>query len=131
MSTVAGTSPEVVVAAVDALPPSLVIPTVQDAPYYTIRTRLEGRDYSLRFSWNERESRWYMGINSDDGVPLAIGIKLVSNWPLLRYYHFDTRLPPGEMMAIALGQDNAPPGFDELGIDRRVVLTYFPTTEDV
>lgn len=130
MSAVAIT-PEAVVAAVDALPPSKVIPTVQGAPYYTLRTRLEGRDFTFRFAWNEREGRWYMSIFSDDGIPLALGIKLISNWPLLRYYHFDVRLPPGEMMAIALANDNSPPGYNDLGVDKRVVLTYFPLTADV
>lgn len=92
---------------------------------YTMRTRLDGRDFNLRFLWNEREERWYMDILSDADVPLAMGIKIVTNRPLIRYYKWDSRLPQGELWAIDLSSiAGEPPGFNELGKGQRVELSY-------
>jgi hypothetical protein len=106
------------------------IPTSEGAAYYSQRVRLDGRDYNLRFAWNEREGRWYLSIFTDEDVPLILGIKIVTNWPLLRYYRSDPRVPPGEIMAMDLTPDGAPPGFDELAIGKRVELVYFAVVEE-
>lgn len=106
-----------------------VIPTVPGLPDYTLRTRLDGRDYNLRFLWNEREARWSMSILTPEDEVLAYGIRLVLNWPLLRFYQYDDRLPPGEMMAMDLSPDKSAPGLDDLGVDKRVQLTYFAVTD--
>lgn len=103
-----------------------LIPTSQDVPDYTLRTRLEGSDYNLRFMWNQREERWYMTISTDAGELLAAGVKIIPNWPLLRYYQWDRRLPQGTLMAMDLTNDGSPPGLSDFAIDKRVTLTYFP-----
>lgn len=104
---------------------TLLIPTSPGVPYYAQKTRLDGRDYLLRFSYNERIQRWYLGLYDESNTPLLLGLKLVANWPLLRHYRHDPRLPPGELMAIDLTSDGSPPTLDELGEGRRVELTYF------
>lgn len=57
-------------------------------------TQLEGRQYLLRFTWSARESSWYLRIYDQDQNPIALGIRLVVGWPLLRRFR-DPRLPPG------------------------------------
>lgn len=106
----------------------LVIPTIPGRPYYTARTKMDGREYTLRFAWNERAERWSLDILDADEVPLVCSIRLVSNWPLLRYYQWDTRLPPGELMVVDLSLEKTPPGLYELGIGLRCELTYYATT---
>src|SRR5262245_60003859 len=108
----------------------LVVPT-QARPYYSQRTRLDGRDFLLSFAWNQREERWYLSIEDDVGDLLLAGLKLISNWPLLHAYQSDPRLPPGELVAFDLteGGDETPPGFDDFAIGKRVELTYFAVTE--
>jgi hypothetical protein len=121
---------EVIDAAVESLiKRSLVIPTLEDNPYYSIRVRLDGLDYNLRFAWNERVERWNFDILTDDGKVLATGIRIVSNWPLLRYYQYDKLMPPGEMMAVDSTLDGSPPGFFDLAPGKRVQLIYFPVTD--
>lgn len=110
---------------------TLTIPTVAGEPYYTLRTRLDGREYNFRFAWNERETRWYMDVLTTAGEPLAVGIKLVANWPLLRFYQWDDRLPPGELVVVDLAGDGSPPGLYDLAIGSRCELTYVPTTSPV
>jgi hypothetical protein len=106
---------------------TLLIPTVLDAEYWTQKARLDGRDYVLHFAYNERLDRYYVSIHDDEDVPLIQGLKLVANFPLLRRYRWDERIPPGELMAISLQTDVTPPRFAELGEGRRVELTYFST----
>lgn len=111
------------------MPSPVDIPTVAGVPYYTLRTRLDGRDYNMRFAWNERAERWHLDIMTDTGELLVAGIKLVANWPLLRFYHSDSRLPPGELSVIDLTPDGSPPGLSDLEIGARCTLTYYPTTD--
>ncbi len=104
---------------------TLLIPTSPGVPYYTQKTRFEGRDFILKFYYNERESRYYLGIYDEQEDPILVGLKIVANWPLLRHYGYEPRLPPGELMAIDLTGDGTPPTLDELGEGKRVELTYF------
>ena len=106
-----------------------VIPTKAGVPYYSMRTSLDGRDFNLRFAWNQREERWYMDIRSDIDEPLALGLKLVTNVSLLRAMAFDPRLPPGLLMAMDMTLDQSPPGYYDLEIGKRVQLVYDPTTD--
>ena len=106
----------------------LLVPTSPGVHYYTQKTKLDGRDFVLRFAFNERESAWYLSILDEEETPLLLDLKLVANWPLLRHYRYDPRFPPGELMAVDLTGDGAPPGIDELGEGKRVELKYFDTT---
>lgn len=106
--------------------PTQTIPTVAGDPNYTMRVRLDGRDFGLHFVWNEREERWYLTIRSDQDEILAAGIKLIANRPLLRFYQWDKRLPQGELWAWDLTPNGAPPGLYDMEPGNRVELTYHP-----
>jgi hypothetical protein len=108
----------------------LLVPTNSDITYSSQKTRLDGRDYVLRFSFNEREERWHLSVFNDQEEPLLQGLKLLTSWPLLRNHRYDDRLPPGELMVIDLTGLDAPPGFAELGEGRRCELTYFDSEEE-
>lgn len=106
---------------------TLTIPTFED-PFFTMTLALEGRPYVFDFRFNQREAAWYFSIELEDGTPLASGIKVVCGIDLLKYRR-DVRLPQGLLTAIASGDDTSPPGLLELGEDKRVSLTYFPSNE--
>lgn len=99
------------------------IPTFTGEPLYRIRVTLDGREYLFEFDWNDREQRYYLSIGDIDETWIVRGMKLVSNWHLLRKC---TNLikPPGILMAVSLS-DDAPPTINDLGI--RVKLMYIPT----
>jgi hypothetical protein len=100
------------------------IPVAVDTPLYTERVTLDGIEYILKFDWHEREGRWFLGLFTIDEQPLATGIKVVANWPLLRRFT-DARMPPGLLIAVDLSPMNGePPSYTELGT--RVKLHYFP-----
>ena len=55
-----------------------------------------------------------------------LGLRLVANWPLLKPYQWDERVPPGELAVADLTGDGTPPKLDELGEGRRCQLIYRP-----
>lgn len=109
----------------------LIIRTVStaDDAYTSQRTRLDGRDYLLRFAYNEREERWYLSLYDEDELPVLQGLKLVANHPLLKAYRSNPDVPPGELVVADLTGDNSPPTLDELGEGRRCELLYITAAE--
>lgn len=105
---------------------SIPLPSVPDS---TQTTSLDGRDYRLRFLWNQREDTWFFSIADGSGSPIASGIKVVVGADLLGLVT-DTRAPAGAIIAIdgravpstALIKTLAvDPGFDDLGDAIRLV----------
>lgn len=101
----------------------------REDPYYSQRTRLDGRDYVLRFAYNERESRWYLSLLDESESPIILGIKLVANYSLLYPYRYDPRVPPGEINVADLTGDGSPPTLLELGEGKRCELLYWTRAE--
>lgn len=97
--------------------------------FYSFRTRLEGSEYNFAFQWNIRQERWYMTLADAENVNIVASVCVVCDFDLLRYSHHDERCPPGGLIAIDLTGGNSPPGLKELGVDKRVRLTYFPVDE--
>ena len=105
----------------------LLIDNATSSLYYTQGTTLEGTDYTLEFFWSEREGAWYMNIYDANSVQLAMGVRLVVDWPLLRRY-VTTDLPPGLLFL----NDTSGQGLDiqdpsDLG--SRCQLTYITSDE--
>lgn len=102
------------------------IPTEIGNPNYTFRVRLDGRNFTFNPAWNQREERWYLSVLDETGVnPLAQSVKLITNWPLLRSFRHDVRMPSGVLMVVSRTLDTTPPKFDDLGLGLRCTLTYF------
>lgn len=104
-----------------------LIPTFPDA-FFTETVNLEGSDFALTFTYNQREDAYYLSIATTDGTDLAVGVKVVANWPLLHKYA-TTGLPPGEMFAFSSTADISPPGLGELGEGQRCTLYYLTRAE--
>lgn len=77
----------------------LIVPTSTEQPWYRQRTTLDGRDYVLYFKWNQRNGRWYVDVFDQDERPIAVGVKLVTNFPLLRLFR-DPRKPAGQLTVV-------------------------------
>jgi hypothetical protein len=107
---------------------SLTIPTLP-LPYYSSRVRLDDRDYTLEFWYSTRAERYYMHIYDQEEKPILFGLKLVSNVPLLRFYHHKPGVPAGEILVTCATLDTRPPVLGELGEGLRCELTYFARDE--
>jgi hypothetical protein len=98
-------------------------------PFQKQNVNLDGVEYILSLSYNQREDRWYLSLADDEGAPLISGLKLQANWGLLFRHRYNTALPPGEIMAVDTTTDGSPPTLLELGEGKRCVLTYFDAAE--
>lgn len=78
------------------------------------RTALSGRDYVLRFDWNQRDGHWFLGLYQPSGEAIITGLKLVVNRPLLGA-RTEALRPPGELGVIDTRGLNEDPGFADLG----------------
>lgn len=55
---------------------------------------IDGKEYGLRFTYNEMFDFWSFSIYDEDTNPIVAMIKIVPNFPLLHFYS-ETKLPDG------------------------------------
>ena len=101
------------------------IPLDGTLDWFTAQVTLDGEEYLLEFSWNARDSRWYLGLSLVDGTVLASGRAIVVDYPLLRGLCGGF---PGYLMAHdATGNGAELIVKEDLGV--RVLLMYFDEAE--
>ncbi len=83
------------------------------------RTQLDGRDFMLSFSWNSRDGHWSLSIADQDSVPIVSGIRLVTNFQLLR--SVDPRRPPGELVVVDTDAEPVDPDYGSLGTKQQLI----------
>jgi hypothetical protein len=103
---------------------TLILDTPRDVPFFTLRTRLDDKDFILDFSYNHREEAFYMSVLDSEEQPLALGVKVITNVSLLRWF-FGDQFPAGDLVAASTTTDKSQPKLGELGIGRRCELTYY------
>jgi hypothetical protein len=108
----------------------LMVPT-SDVAFFDQVTELDGTDYRLTFNYNQREGCYYLSIGSPESKEDVLsGIKIVSNYGLVRRWNGRAGLPPGDLVAITTaGASDAPADLGELGEGKRVELHYFTASE--
>jgi hypothetical protein len=101
----------------------ILIPTDSETPLYDLRVTIDDSDYVLSFDYSQREDRWYLSLALPSGDVLVRGWKLVTG-VMLGIRVADRRMPAGAFAVITQAQDQSPPGWGELGADRRCQLYY-------
>lgn len=76
---------------------------------------LDGVDFRLAFQFNSREGFWYFDLLDIEGNDLRSGIKVVSNFPLLRLFRSLVR-PAGELYSYDTRQTPSDPGLEDLNV---------------
>lgn len=88
---------------------------------YRQSTIIDGREYLLRFYWNQRIGAWHLDVSDQDGDPIVHGLRLVLGADLFRNV-VDSRLPPGHLFLLDRSGTGLMPDINELG--ERVLLIY-------
>ena len=94
----------------------LQIPVRNDLPSYTMRVELDGSIFILRFRYNERSTRWYMDISTEENELIVGGIALLTGVPLISQY-VDSRLPEGDFVVFDRASKNENPSRETFGED--------------
>ncbi len=97
------------------------IPTRTDLANYRQTVELDGVVFEMAFEFNDRDGHWYFDLGDEAGVILRHGIKVVTNFPLLRQDAQRAR-PPGDIMAIDPSAADFDAGISDLG--GAILLTY-------
>ena len=103
------------------------IPTDSTLDAFEQTTQLDGREYLMRFMWMARESCWWLNLYDQDETPLALGVRLVVSWSLLRRF-VDPRLPPGMLIVVDLSRTDQEIA-DQSELGERCVLMYADAAE--
>ncbi len=81
---------------------------------FQVNAVYDGVTYQLDFKYNDREDAWYVDLSDIDGNSIRGGVKVVSNWPLLRLVQQIPR-PAGEIITIDTRDIPLDPNLDDLG----------------
>lgn len=103
------------------------LPTSITESFYVFEIDLDGKLFKLQFKFNNRDESWYFSILDTNDNHLRSGIKIVSDWSLLRLWQQIDLKPAGEIIAVAETGINRPALIDELG--EKVILTYLDEEE--
>lgn len=102
------------------------IPLTSTDANFSHDVELDGTTYSLDFAFSDRSGLWYLSIfflNNGARVPVALGLSLLSGYPLLAPVAHDNR-PAGELQVQCDGRD---PGRNDLGSFAH--LLYYDASE--
>lgn len=102
------------------------IPTDTTLATYVFSVELDRIVFGLRLQFNERDQSWFFDLLTAEGVPIRQGIKIVTNFPLLRLISAAER-PPGEIFAIDTTGEDKRAGLADLG--DQVKLVYYDESE--
>lgn len=92
---------------------------------WTQRTTLGGSEFTLSFSWSQRDGAWRLTVSDLNGDAIVSGRRVNADWPLLGDV-IDPRRPLGELMAVdTTGARDVDPGFADLG-DRFALMFLEP-----
>jgi hypothetical protein len=106
---------------------TLVIALPEGLPRFARRVTLDGTEYRLRFSWNDRETSMTIAIQTAAEVTIVEGQPMRVDVPLFARFA-DSRLPAGFLMAQdTSGARRDIEKLEDLG--ERVKLVYVPAAE--
>jgi hypothetical protein len=90
-------------------------------------TTLDGREFVVRFTWNQRDGHWYVDLADQDDAAIVSGRALTLGVTLLAGVT-DARRPAGDLAVLdTTGANDLDPGFADLGA--RFQLVYFTAAD--
>lgn len=92
----------------------LEIPTRKDLPIYHYTVTLDGTTYQLRYTWNDRMSKWFVSVSDAGGTALIDNVPLVANWPIIDRFRVLGQ-PLGSLVVFDSSLQNLDPARFDLG----------------
>jgi hypothetical protein len=95
-------------------------------PGISFTVELDGDVFRVALRYNDRDDRFYMSIYDEDDAPIAIGLKVVLDTPMMQHV-VDARRPRGEFVAVDVAGSTTEPNLTTLGA--RVDLLFVSWAE--
>ena len=109
----------------------MVTLSMYDANDFVVSAMLDGNPYKLHYSWNDRVPQWTVDVLTNDNTEIVRGVPIVPNLPLFSFYRRQTGLPPGELLAVVVNQDedeNQAVGRQDF-LNGKFTMVYVPKDE--
>lgn len=107
--------------------PAQQIQVPAETPSWQQRIQLDGQDYYLSCTLNERLDRFFFSLSDATQTPIIEGRKILAGRDLLRGIGAMDRRPPGMMFAMDFSGAKRHPTYANFGTE--VVLIYVPVDE--
>ena len=104
----------------------LEIPVTSDPQSSSMQITLDLVPVILKTYYNSRRGTWHLSIKAQDGTDLVNGAPIFVGWPVLSRFR-DTRLPPGDFLAVDTGNQSLDPGQDDFGTRVKLIYVEFGT----
>lgn len=75
---------------------------LHNLPAFSQRIKLDDREYEFEFQWLSRLGYFVFNVFDNEQQPIALGVKLQKEWPLMRRYPNFT----GELLFTGEGKPN-------------------------
>lgn len=85
---------------------------------------IDGKEYRLRFTYNEKFDYWSFGIQDGSGNPIVAMTRIVPNFPIMDYYTY-AELPDGIFGCLSSSERVGRQAFK----DRTAEFVYIPNSE--
>ena len=85
---------------------------------------IDGKEYGLRFTYNEKYDFWSFGLYDENNEPIIAMTRIVPNFPIFHYYT-DTDIPNGVFGCVSDSENVGRYAF----VDKTAEFVYIPNTE--
>lgn len=91
------------------------IPSRGDLANYNELLSLDGKIFSFRFRYNDRDSSWYVSVYDVAGEAIRTGVKLIPNFPIVGQLVSNLWPSSGQLAVLDARKIPLPPTLAELG----------------
>lgn len=99
----------------------LEIPTRNDLPSYTYVISLDGVNFTLRYTFNDRMGKWFLNLADGLGNDIINQVPIIASMPLFNRF-VAAAIPAGTLFPFDTSGQNMDPGRFDLG--DRVRMLY-------
>lgn len=85
---------------------------------------IDGKEYLIRFTYNEKFDFWSFGLYSTEETPIIAMTRIVPNFPIFHYYTY-TEIPEGIFGCVSENERIGRQAFN----DQTAEFIYIPTIE--
>jgi hypothetical protein len=103
------------------MPNILEIPTRNDLPSYSYVISLDGVNFTLAYTFNDRMQKWFLNLADASGNQIVSQVPVIASMPLFDRFVAEA-VPAGTLFAFDTSGQNMDPGRFDLG--DRVRMLY-------
>ena len=106
-----------------------ILPLFPTLPGVRYAINLDDRVFRLRLRFFDRANSWYLDIDTNDGIELSVGVRVITDHPLVPGRRRGAEFPRGQLFAIDMKGEGRIPGRFDLSPTGFARLVFVPNDE--